>query len=65
MGEVKIRDTDEIDTVLDCPCGSSFYIYLVDTPYECPDCHRLYEVNVSVKEITGNTDRWRMLGTKI
>lgn len=52
MDKVKLRDAQEIDVIIDCPCGASFYVYIPDVPIECPDCHKLYEVNLSVKETT-------------
>ncbi len=58
----KLRDAEEIDVVLDCSCGVSFRVYLPNTPYECPNCHNLYSVELTLKNENGNSDDWRMVG---
>jgi hypothetical protein len=61
----KIRDANEVDVIVDCRCGTSFYVYLPDAPYECPGCHSLYEVKLHLEDATGDDQSWRMLGQKV
>ena len=38
----------DIDMDLHCVCGKTFKMFVPFVPYECSDCHRLYEARVDV-----------------
>lgn len=50
MGATKIREAEEIDVIVDCSCGVSFRVYLPNTPYECPRCHNVYKITLSLEQ---------------
>ena len=65
MAKINLRDANEVDVIIDCPCGTSFYVYLPKTPYKCPDCSRMYEVSLSAKLLKINKKNWNLVGQKI
>lgn len=54
----------DIDLDLFCVCGVSFRMYVPCVPYECPNCHRLYEAKVIVEslEVSDKEDNFTLVG---
>jgi hypothetical protein len=65
MDEVKLRDAEEIDVKLDCPCGTSFRVYLPDTPYQCPNCTKEFVISLVVRQVPYDENSWKMVGYPI
>ena len=49
---VKCDVSDEIDVLVHCPCGASFYIYVPDLAYQCDTCKRVFRATVTLRLYT-------------
>jgi hypothetical protein len=38
----------DVDTTIHCDCGTSFIVYNESCDYQCPNCKRLYRIELSV-----------------